>query len=268
MSRTLFFAVASAAVAALCISALLVMTGRWDSVRGTPLTAQVLLHDVAVPSNYAIDPVVITDELVQRLQDRSGRDLALSIMMGDKALALMREQALPRLLNAGVVRRMLEEMDGLGQVIAFADYHSFARVQIVNRSGEELEDVSMTLPGAVLAERDGQALPLRAHDDGLMSVSFPTLGPDETATLSVWFELEPGAVASRSEDMRLGADGGLRGGVQVYRATPDWNGAELQDRSWARWLVSGTLLAVVVAALAALALLLVFALRQARVSRA
>ncbi|MEC7764956.1 MAG: hypothetical protein VX874_23835 [Pseudomonadota bacterium] len=268
MSRTLFFAGASAVVAALCIAALLVMTGRWDSVRGTPLTAQVLLNDVAVPSNYAIDPVVITDELLRRMQDRAGRDLALSIMMGDQGLALMREQALPRLLNAGVVRRMLEDMDGLGQVIAYSDYRSFAQVQIVNRSGAPLEDVALTLPGAVLAERDGAALPIRAHDNGLMSVSFATLDANETAALNVWFALEPGAVASRSEDIRLGADHGVRGTVQMFRAAPDWNGAELQDRSWARWLVSGTLLAVVVAALAALALLLVVALRRTRLSRA
>lgn len=267
MSRTIFFAIASAAIAALCIAALLVMTGRWEAVRGTPLTADVVVNEVAVPADYAIDPVVVSDELVKRMQRRSETDLALNILLGENGNTLLRERAVPRLVNAGVVRRMVQEMDGLGTVIAFADYHSFARIVVTNRSGAELTDVALTLPAAARAERDGQILDLREHKNGLTSVSFDTMAPGEQVALSVWFTDAPGVVASRAGDMRVGASGGVRGSVRTFQSVTHWNGAELQVRPWARWLVAGVLTAVTVAALAALALLAIGALRR-RPSRA
>ncbi|MZR14948.1 hypothetical protein GQE99_18150 [Maritimibacter sp. DP07] len=268
MSRTIFFAIASAAIAMSCIAALMVMTGRWEQVRGTPLTADVVLNEVAVPSDYNIDPVVISKELVARMQNRSQNDLALNILLGDEGNALLRDRAVPRLVNPGVVRRMVQEMEGLGSVIAFADYHSYGRVTVTNRSDTALEDVAMTLPTALRAERDGERLALGEHDDALASVTLGRMEPGAAQTISVWFAADPGVISGRASDMRVGADAGVRGAVRTYQASTRWNGSELQVRPWARWLVAGMLTAVTVAALAALALLLVTAIRRARVSRA
>ncbi|GKY88458.1 hypothetical protein [Sinisalibacter aestuarii] len=269
MSRLIYVSIVSALVGLACVIALIVMVGRWDEVAGGPLVAEMALNEVAVPAAYEINPVTIADELVARMQQRSETDMALGMLLGEKGNALMRDRALPRLVNAGVVRRMVEEMDGLGTVIAFAGYHAYAPVRVENRGDDALDDVAMTLPGAVRAETEaGAPVTISEHDDGLAALSLGRLEPGEAVAVRVWFDQTPTAVAARGAEMRLGAAGGLRGIVNLYPAAMGWNGADLQVLPWARWLIAGVLTAVGFAALAALALTLVSLGRRARVSRA
>ena len=271
MTRTVFFALVSLAIAATCLAVLTVLTGRWDALRGVPLTGQIVLGDLAVPADYAIDPVVVADELVARMQKRSEADLALNILLGDNGNELLRDRAIPRLVNAGVVRRMIDEMDGLGTVIAFADYHAFGRVRVTNRGDETLSTVAVVMPEIARAEFAGQRLDVRGHDNGLFSVTLDALAPGETAEIAVWFTQSPEALLAQEAHFGLGAMGAMRGELHVFRPTTGWNGAELQVRPWARWIVAGVLTAVCVAALAALGLLVIGAIRGRRgsgVSRA
>ncbi|MBV7407713.1 hypothetical protein [Maritimibacter sp. DP1N21-5] len=268
MTRTIFFSLVSLAIAATCLAVLTVLTGRWDALRGVPLTGQIVLNDIAVPADYVIDPLVISDELVARMQKRSEADLALNILLGENGNELLRDRAIPRLVNAGVVRRMLDEMEGLGTVIAFGDYHAFGRVRVTNRGEDVLNTVALVMPEIARAERSGEPLEVRAHENGLMSVALDTLDPGEAAEIAVWFTSTPDALLAQEDSFGLGALGALRGEMHVYRPSTGWNGAELQVRPWARWIVAAVLSAVCVAALATLALLIAGAIRGRRVSRA
>ncbi|WP_298493597.1 hypothetical protein [uncultured Maritimibacter sp.] len=268
MTRTIFFAFASLAIAVTCLAVLTVLTGRWDALRCVPLTGQLVLNDIAVPADYAIDPVVVADELVARMQKRSEADLALNILLGENGNELLRDRAIPRLVNAGVVRRMIDEMDGLGTVISFGDYHAFGRLRVTNRGEVPLTSVAMVMPEIARAEVAGERLAVRTHDNGLFSVTLDALDPGETTEVAVWFTQGPEALLSQEAHFGLGAMGAMRGELHVFRPTTGWNGAELQVRPWARWIVAGVLTAVCVAALAALGLLVIGAIRGRHLSRA
>ncbi len=94
------------------------------------------------------------------------------------------------------------------------------------------------------------------------------LDPGETTEVAVWFTQGPEALLSQEAHFGLGAMGAMRGELHVFRPTTGWNGAELQVRPWARWIVAGVLTAVCVAALAALGLLVIGAIRGRHLSRA
>ena len=269
MTRVLALGAIAITICAGCAAALMVVFGEWDRLAGQPLGARVLVHEIRVPSSYAIDPTNVADELVRRMQVRSERDMALRVMLGEEMVARVRDRVLPRLLNAGVLRRMIVDMDGLGTVIAFSGYRSWGRITVTNAGPAPLEDVAITLPHASRAEMaDGASLEVRDHGDELSSVTLGRLEAGGSVGLAVWFEQAPEAVTARGADIRLGADGGVRGTVRLYDPTHGWNGAELENQSWARWLIAGVLAAVGFAAFAAVVLLAVGLVRPRRLSRA
>jgi hypothetical protein len=270
VSRSLSIALISALIGWACVAALLVLVGRWDDVVGPPLVGDLVLHEVQVPAAFKIDPVLIADELVKRMQRRSESDLALRILLGDKGNELLRDRAVPRLVNAGVVRRMVEEMEGLGTVIAFGSYRSYAPISIRNTGETTLDDVAITLPHAVLAERGdgGGPLEISEHDAALGAISLGRLAPGAAVLIHAWFDEPPAAIAARGDAIRLGADGGVRGNMRVYPAAAGWNGADLQVLPWARWLIAAVLAAVAFAAFATLALTAANAWQRLRFSRA
>lgn len=255
-------------IGAACLAALLVLFGMWDRVAGNPLSARVLIHPLQVPSTYSIDDKDISGELVRRMTVRAERDAALRIMLSDEVNKTLRERVIPRLLNAGVLRRMIKDMQGLGTVIAFAGYGSWAEIAVTNSGGEALEDVAITLPFAARVETSaGDALELKTYGGGLGAASFGSLAAGETMHLRAWFEAPAPDVASRSHDIRIGADGGVRGKVSLYDPARGWNGAELEIEPWARWLIAGLLAFAASAAFAALILLLVSLVRPKRINR-
>lgn len=256
-------------IGAACLAALLVLFGMWDRVAGNTLSARVLIHPLQVPSTFSINDKDISDELVRRMIERAERDAALRIMLGDEVNKTLRERVIPRLLNAGVLRRMIQDMQGLGAVIDFAGYGSWAEIAVTNSGAGALEDVAITLPFAARAETaSGEAVEMQVFDGGLGAASFGSLAAGETTQLRVWFEAPAQDVASRSHDIRIGADGGVRGKVSLYDPARGWNGAELEIEPWARWLIAGVLAFAACAAFAALILLLVSLVRPKRINRA
>jgi hypothetical protein len=250
------------------LAALLVILGGWERIAGPDLKARLLVHQVKVPAGYEIDPNRISDELVRRMQRRSEMDMALRVLLGDEGNALLRERAVPRLLNAGVLRRMIDEMDGLGTVIAFAGYRAWSEVTVSNSSALPLEDVAITLPHAAHAETAaGGFIELSKHDRDLSSATLGRLEPGESLALFVWFDQPPEQVMARSSDIRIGADGEVRGRSLVYDPDHAWNGADLEVEPWARWLVAAVLSVITCACLAVLTLVVVSLFRR-RLSRA
>ncbi|MGH1479248.1 MAG: hypothetical protein ACRBM6_11125 [Geminicoccales bacterium] len=268
MLRTFVLAALSLAVGAVCLAALLVVLGGWGGIAGPDLKARVQVHQVKVPSGYEIDPRRISDELVRRMQRRSEVDMALRVLLGEEGNELLRERAVPRLLNAGVLRRMIDEMDGLGTVIAFAGYEAWSEITVTNSSTLLLEDVAITLPHAAHAETaGGGAIELKKHDRDLSSTALGQLEPSKSLTLYVWFDRPSEQVVARSSEIRIGAADGVRGRSLIYDPAHAWNGADLEVEPWARWLVAAVLAVIACACLAVL-MLLVVSLFRSRLSRA
>lgn len=261
MRRTLALILALLLLAGLAAAGILVLVGQGDALDRRGLRAAVSLGPFAVPEGFDVDPAVISDELVARMQARVDTDLALGLLLGEEEVAILRDQAIPRIVNAGVLRRMLEEMEGLGTVIEVAGVRALAEVEVANRGPAPLADVSLTMPAATRAEGlAGPAPALRVHEGDLASVTLPALAAGEVARLRLWLALPPAEVAARGREVRLGAAGGVEGSVRLYAAMTGWSGADLQVRPLARWIIAGLLALVAVGAVGVMGL----ALRPAR----
>lgn len=269
MVRVFVLGTITLAIGVACLAALVVLFGGWDRVAGSSLSARVLIHPLKIPSTFSIDDKEISDELVRRMTFRAERDAALKIMLDDEANEMLSKRVIPRLLNAGVLRRMIKEMEGLGSVIAFAGYRSWAEISVTNSGPDALEDVAVTLPYAARVETStGEALELKAFDGELGAASLGALVAGETVNLQVWFGSNASDVALRGQDIRVGAADGLRGNVSLYDPARNWNGAELETESWARWLIAGILSLAACAAFATLILALISLFRPRFINRA
>lgn len=246
------------ALSALAAASTLVVIGKWHDLFGDRFSAEIQLHEVAVPSAFRIDPVLISNEIVSRMTQRTETDAALRIILSAGQNELLRDRAIPRLVNPGVIRQMLDEMEGLGTVSEFATYKSYARVSIQNQSPDLLSDVALVLPHAKRAESgDAANLNFRVAKDKIGSISIPSLQPGEIVEFDVWLDALPGKIVEEKPRILLGADGSVRGEVRVYGATSDWNGADLEIHLWARWLVALFCVSIAFAALSGAVLTLV-----------
>ena len=246
----------------------LVLLGRTETLIPSPLLARVQLNQVSVPSSYEIDPLIIADQLVTRMQSRAQTDTALRLMLGQKTNELLRDRAIPRLVNAGVIRRMLEEMVGLGSVIEYATYRSMADITVANRGAVALADVAITLPGAVRVEAVGAPTALVLRNAGVPSISLGAFAEGQSRSFRVWSVAAPAEIVKMRSKVLVGAEKGLRGRVLLSSPVSGWNGGDLQDVAWARWLATAIPALLAFAALAAIALTIAAGLRRSRPSRA
>lgn len=268
MVRVVLLAVIALTICCACVAALLVLFGDWDRFAGRTLYARVLVHPVKVTSNFEIDANQISDELVRRMQRRAETDAALRIMLRADVNKLLRERAIPRLLNAGVLRRMIAETEGLGAVIAFAQYGSWADITVRNSGVMPLEDVAMTIPHAARVEAtDDKVLDIQTSVGGLAAVRLGDIAADAEIELSVWFDQGAAEISARATEFRLGADGGVRGWVNFYDPDRAWNGADLEIKPWARWLTAGVLAFVASAAFACVVLIIIGLFRSRLINR-
>jgi len=262
-SRTLSVLVVLLSLSALAVSATLAIFGKWPDLFGRQLSAEIQLSEVELPAAFRIDPVLISNEISSRMTQRTETDTALRIMLNAGQNELLRNRAIPRLVNAGVIRRMLGDMEGLGTVIDFSTYKSYARVTIENRSPRALNDVALVLPYARRAERlDQEELVFRLLDGSIGAISIPTLQPKETAEINVWLDTPSSNIVEQESRILLGAAESIRGGVRLYGATSNWNGADLEVFVWARWLVALFCVSIAFGAMAGVVLVLVAGIRR------
>lgn len=216
------------------------------------LSAEVTLHPFVLPADFGLDADAVATALVAELQDRLAVDIALRMLLEEEDNAIMADVVLPRLINAGVFRRIFAGLPGIGSITALAEVRTVARVTLRNDTENPLTDVALLVPGLLRGE-GGTITPAT---DAPGSVTLPALAPGATADLTLWLSTD-------RPEIRLGAAGALRGDVRTYGALTGWRGADLQVIGWARWLVAG-LLAL---ALATAAAGLVLSLRPPRARR-
>lgn len=218
------------------------------------LVARVEVQNFALPARFSLDPVEIADELSAELQTRAIRDTALRLLLGNNGQQQVADVVVPRLLNPGVIRRMFEDMESLGTVIGVTEFQGLITGTIRNDGETALNDVALTLPGALKAElSDGTNLDIAAPTDDLNAVGFGTLEAGASHQFLVWLDRPALEVANRPEFVRTGASGGYDGVVEL-RGGSDWFGAELEVAPWARWLIAGLLALVAVISFVALAM--------------
>jgi len=228
-------------VALLSGASLAVMAGHrfWP---GPLLQANLESQIFSLPADFELDPEEISDELSGILADRAQEDYAIRTLLGTEGQTQMADVVVPRLLNAGVIRRLIEDIDGLHTVISVSEYNALVTGQLENRSDLPMEDVALILPGAILAESvDGQRFPISEPDPDLQSIEFGPLEPGQTVHFNVWFNIVPDPASPEfAGQVRLGASGGIDGNVS-FHGLQDWFGQLLEVVPWARWIV-GTIL--------------------------
>jgi hypothetical protein len=236
-----WLATASLALGILAAAALAALGGMATGLGRSGLSADVALHPFVLPSDFGLDADAVAAALVTELQDRLAADIAIRLLLEEEENTIMGEVVLPRLINAGVFRRIFAGLPGIGSVTALTDVRAIAQVTVRNTTENRLTDIALLVPG-LLRGQGGLVVPAA---DGPGSVTLPALAPGESADLTLW-------LATDAPPLSLGAAGGLRGDLRTYRALTGWRGADLQVMGWARWLVAGLLGLALVAAAAGL----------------
>lgn len=217
------------------------------------LQARLEFQNFKLPASFDLDPAEISDQLSAELSLRAQQDFAIRTLLGTEGQTKVADLVVPRLLNASVIRRLIEDVESLGTVISVAEYKGLVVGQVSNLSDVPMEDVALILPGAVYAESvDGQNLAISEPDTGLQSVEFGTLEPGTTLNFDVWFNAAPDPTADGfGNRLRLGASQGVDGNVSIY-GNHDWFGRSLEVVSWARWTVAAIIALAFVGAVASL----------------
>lgn len=217
---------------------LLVLAGGGGLFRTSPLVAEVQIEAMALPSAFQLDAEEIATDLSERMQRRATEDFALRTLLGSNGQQQVSDIVIPRLLNVGVIRRMIQDIPSLDTVTAVSSYQSFASISVTNLGEAALTDVALSMPGAVRAElSDGTDVDIVSPDRGVDVVNLGTLEPQDRLLARVWFEDAPQDMLVRRGEFLLAAKS-VRSGEVLFRGTgSDWFGADLEVTPWGRWLV-------------------------------
>jgi len=238
--------IAAALGLATSLAGLLTMTGHMRGLVTPALSAEVQLSDYLLPSGFGVQPQEVADFLAAELAKRVENDIALRVALGDEGRQRLIEIVLPRLVTTTVVQEMIKDIPPLARVLSLAEFRMAAQV-VVRNSGPDRPDVALTLPGALLAEAETGSAAITTASTGLTVVMLGDMAAGETRVLRVWLgqaALDAGPGLGRS--VLLGDGNGDSGRVWIYDRD-GWYGADLQAIAWARWLVAGVLLIVLVA---------------------
>lgn len=237
-----------------CLAALAAFGGWSVSALWQPkLVAEIRVQDFDLPANFSMDPNEVSDELSAQLQRRATSDAALRFLLGGEGQQQVAEVVVPRLLNAGVIRRMISEMDTLGTVLEATEFHGLVTGHIRNDGDTPLAEVALTLPGALRAEvNDGTVLDIAEPREDLSVVNFGTLEAGDDVPFMVWLDRPASTLAALPQFVRTGSRGS--DGVVEMRGNENWFGADLEVAPWARWLIAGLLTLGTVLAFVALAM--------------
>ncbi|MCB1516559.1 MAG: hypothetical protein KDJ19_02940 [Hyphomicrobiaceae bacterium] len=239
------------------------MTGGLSALMSGNLKAEMVLNDYPLPSGFGVAPQEVSDFLVAEMQGRVLTDVALRLVMGSDNQQKLHDVVIPRLINAGVIRKMIGAVQPLADVLSLGQFKSTAQIKVHNGGTAALADVAMIIPGALRAQDSNGIVPITETQPGLSAIKLGDMAPGADRSIIVWrsaaVDFSPDAISQFS----LGAADGVRGQLEVL-GTRDWLGAGLEKSAWARWLVAGLLVALTFAGLIGLATSLRAALPRRR----
>jgi hypothetical protein len=229
---------------------LLVMAGGARDLLSPPLQAELAVQDFPMPPDMGVDPDRVANYMAKELQDRVDDDLAIRMTLKPDVVKKVKEIVLPRLVNVVAVQQMLHEIPELSSLL---DLGSFKRtVSGSVTSANAADDVAMTVPGALLADVDGQKVKVTKTSTGLAALELGPMTAGQSHQVTVWLD-DSATRTDLGQSILLGAAGGQRGRVLLW-GDHGWFGADVEALRWGRWLIGADLAAVLAFGLASLML--------------
>jgi len=221
---------------------LLVLSGNARGLNAPTLEARLVVRDFPVPTGFGIDPDRVGDFMAEQLSRRLDEDVALRLTLKPGTRDKVKELVLPRLMNVVVVQAMMNDIPELSAILNIGDFHRTVTGQITTT--KQANDVALTVPGALLAEVNGEKVKLINTSTGMVALNLGDMEPGQVHTVTIWLG-EDSLNSDLGRTIRVGAEAGMRGRVLLW-GTQGWFGADLEAIRWSRWLVgmllSGTFL--------------------------
>jgi hypothetical protein len=241
---------------------LLVLSGGARDLLAPPLEARLQVQDFPVPEGFGIDPDRVAGFMAAQLARRVDEDPALRITLKPDVLKKVKTLALPRLMNVVVVRAMMHDIPELSAVLDLGAFRRTVVGQVSTTAAAR--DVALTVPGALLAEVDGEKVKPTTTTTGMTALELGDMAPGQVHQVTIWLG-EAALASDLGRTIRLGAGTGARGRVLLW-GEAGWFGADLEALRWSRWLVGAILGGTLLFGLAGLILPLLTG-RQARARR-
>lgn len=227
-----------------------VLSGHGRVLLAPPLQAELVVQDFLVPPGFGLDPTRVAgfmaDELKQRLED----DVAIRMTLKTDVMKKVKDIVLPRLMNVVAVQAMMHEIPELSAILDIGNFRRTLRGTV--HSTSDMQDVALTVPGALLAEVDGSKVRITTTSTGLRALELGAMSAGQVHEVTLW--LDDSAVgADLGRSVRLGAAEGMRGRV-LLSGDHGWFGADMEALRWSRWLIGGLLAGVMMFGLASLLL--------------
>lgn len=229
---------------------LLVLSGGGRGLLAPPLAAELVVQDFLVPSGFGLDAERVAGFMANELQDRLGDDVAIRMTLKPDVMKKVHEIVLPRLMNVVAVQSMMRDIPELSAIL---DIGAFRRtLSGTVRSASAVQDVALTVPGALLAEVDGEKVRITTTSTGLQALELGPMAAGQSHKVTLWLD-ESALTADLGRLVKLGAAEGARGRVLLW-GDHGWFGADLEALRWSRWLVGSVLAGVLLFGLASLML--------------
>ncbi len=205
------------------------------------ISSSLVLNKITKPQNYIFNADTIGEELVNRMQKRLESDVGMRLILRsnfkERQREYLKEAIIPRLVNAGVIRRLFDENQNLKSVINFETFHSFGELKIKNLSSEVLKNIVLSIPASSIIESfDTTNLVQKVVEDNIKLVSFEALMPGEEKFFNIWNELSLDQILEIQNKLILNATGIDNLKIKVYSSSTNWYGHKLEHNSMARWL--------------------------------
>ena len=216
---------------------LLVLSGGARGFAASSLEAQLLVQDFPVPNGFGIDPNRVAGFMADQLRQRLDNDLGIRLTLKANVIKKVKEFALPRLMNVVVVKSMMRDIPELSAVLDLGAFRRTLTGQISTTAA--VQDVALTVPGALLAEVNGEKVKVTTTSTGMTALELGDMATGQVHQVTIWLG-ESALGNDLGRTIRVGAERGTRGRVLLWGAQ-GWFGADLEALRWSRWLV-GTIL--------------------------
>ncbi|MDA8740491.1 hypothetical protein N9M73_05110 [Rhodobacteraceae bacterium] len=216
---------------------LFVLSGSAKGLGAPPLEARLVVQDFPVPNGFGIEPNLVAEFMAKKLNKRIDDDLGIRLTLDRNVIKQMKEFAMPRLMNVVVVKAMMRDIPELSAVL---DLGAFRRTVIGQISTlTDVKDVALTVPGALLAEVNGEKVKIIKTSTGMTALALGNMSPGQVHQVTIWLG-EASVGRDMGKSIRIGADQGMRGRVLLW-GDQGWFGADLEALRWSRWLVGAIL---------------------------
>ncbi len=216
---------------------LFVLSGSAKNLSATSLEARLFVQDFPVPKNFGIEPNSVAEFMADKLKKRIDEDLGIRLTLKADVVKQMKEIAMPRLMNVVVVKAMIRDIPELSAIVDLGAFRRSVTGQV--STTVPVQDVAITVPGALLAEVNGEKVKVTTTSTGMTALALGNMSKGQVHEVTIWLG-ENSLGIDLSKSIRIGADEGMRGRVLLW-GNQGWFGADLEVLRWARWLVGAIL---------------------------